>query len=178
MTYFGELCRAMERVALESNAVFMGQAVGCEGTAMRKTLAGLPAEKLLELPVFEDTQMGMATGMALGGLLPVCIFPRWNFLLLAANQLVNHIDKLPTMSGGGFMPKVIIRVGVGSRYPLDPGPQHIGDFTYAFGLMTETIKVVALERDERIVPEYERALDREGSTILVERMDLYGDMKR
>ena len=38
--------------------------------------------------------MGMTIGLLMAGKIPVSIYPRWNFLLLAINQLVNHLDKL------------------------------------------------------------------------------------
>jgi len=102
MNYAGELARAMHMLGERPNAIFMGQGVGCPGTTMSPTFAGVPATKLLEMPVAEDLQMGMAIGMALEGLLPVCVFPRWNFLICAANQLVNHLDRLPLYSDGGY----------------------------------------------------------------------------
>src|ERR1035438_8566992 len=40
----------------------------------------VPREKLLEMPVTEELQMGVSTGLALTGLVPVTIYPRWNFL--------------------------------------------------------------------------------------------------
>src|SRR5260221_5260806 len=98
--YFDELSAMMNKIASIPNSVFIGQAVACPGTAMSRTLENVPADKKIELPVFEDTQMGMAIGLSLRGLLPVCVFPRWNFLLLAMNQLVLHLDKLPIYSRG------------------------------------------------------------------------------
>ena len=84
---------------------------------MTTTLKNIDMSRRLELPVVEEMQMGMSTGMALAGLVPVTIYPRWNFLLLATNQIVNHLDKLKHMSNGGYRPKVIIRTGVGCRGP-------------------------------------------------------------
>ena len=55
--------------------------------------------KKLELPVTEEMQMGMTIGLLMNGYIPVSIFPRWNFMLLAINQLVNHLDKLHIMNG-------------------------------------------------------------------------------
>ncbi len=101
----------------------MGQAVVDAGTAMSTTLQHIPIEKRLELPVAEEMQLGMAIGMSLSGALPICIYPRFNFLLLAVNQLVNHLDKLPLYST--YRPKVLIRTAVATGYPLDPGPQHL-----------------------------------------------------
>lgn len=170
-TYFTELCRAMEMLAQEPRSIFLGQAVACEGTGMSKSFSGVPREKLLELPVVEDLQLGMSIGLALEGFLPLSVFPRWNFLLLAANQLVNHLDKLPLYSG--FRPRVIIRVAVPTAVPLDPGPQHIGEFSDAFRMMLKTVEIVQLRAADEIVPAYADAVRREGSTILVEYPEMY-----
>ena len=97
--------------------------------------------------------------------MPVTIYPRFNFILLAMNQLVNHLDKMKA--------HVIVRVGVGSTQPLDPGPQHRGDMTEAFRLLMPDTTIVKLENVESILPEYKKALNREGPTILVEIADLY-----
>ena len=53
--------------------------------------------------------MGISTGLALSGYVPVTCYPRFDFLLLAMNQLVNHLDKIRVMSNNEFQPKVIIR---------------------------------------------------------------------
>jgi pyruvate/2-oxoglutarate/acetoin dehydrogenase E1 component len=173
MSYFSELCRAMEILAENPRSVFMGQAVACPGTAMSRTLSALPKHKLFELPVAEDMQLGMATGAALAGELPICIYPRWNFLLLATNQLVLHLDKLPLYSD--YRPKVIIRTAVATPEPLDPGVQHLGNFSSAFRSMLQTVRVVELGHESSIVPAYREAMDREGSTLMVEYLGLYGN---
>lgn len=173
INYFDELCRAMTWMAEVPDVLFMGQGVGCAGTSMTDTLNGVPKEKLLEVPVAEDMQMGMATGMALEGVLPVCIFPRWNFLLLAANQLINHLDRLPIYSDGGYQPKVIIRTAVPSTQPFNPGAQHDADFTDAIYSMLRTINVVKLLRPGAIVAGYKTAVFSSRSTLLVEYTDQY-----
>jgi pyruvate/2-oxoglutarate/acetoin dehydrogenase E1 component len=177
MKYFDELCRAMEWLASDPRVVFLGQAVACPGTAMSNTLKNLSRDKLLELPVTEELQMGMSSGLALAGQVPVSIFPRWNFLLLATNQVVNHLDKLPLMSNGGYRPKVIIRTGIGSVRPLHPQHQHVGDFTEAFRLMCRNIEVIRLDEPEQVFPAYQRALERDDgkSTIVVEYGDYYSE---
>jgi pyruvate/2-oxoglutarate/acetoin dehydrogenase E1 component len=177
MKYFDEMSRAMEMLAADPRVLFLGQAVACPGTAMTNTLKKVAPGKLLELPVTEELQMGMSTGLALAGHVPVSIFPRWNFLLLAVNQVVSHLDKLPIMSNGGYRPKVIIRTGIGSERPLHPQHQHVGDFTDAFRLMCTNIEIIRLEEPADIVPAYTKALTREDgkSTILVEYGDYYGE---
>lgn len=169
--YFNNLCEAMHMLAERPRSIFLGQAVGYDGTAMRKTLEHLPPEKLLEMPVAEDMQCGMALGMALAGDFPICCYPRFNFLLLATNQLVLHLDKLPLYST--YHPRVIIRTAIATPAPLDPGVQHLGDFTDAYRNMLRTVKVVRLDEPEQIVPAYRAAMDRVGSTLLVEHMGKY-----
>ena len=177
MKYFDELKRSMNYLAQDPRTVFLGQAVAVAGTAMTNTLKDVPADRLIELPVAEEMQMGMATGMALTGLVPVSIFPRWNFLLYAINQLVNHLDKVQVMSNGGYKAKAIVRTGIGSQRPLHPQYQHVGDFTDAIQAMCTTIEVIRLEESSDIFTAYEKALLRDDgrSTILVEYGDFYGE---
>jgi len=106
---------------------------------------------------------------------PVSIYPRWNFLLLAVNQIVNHLDKLPMISS--YRPRVIIRTGIGSERPLHPQHQHVGDFTEAFRLMCKTVDVIRLDEAADIFPAYEKALNRDDgrSTIVVEHGDFYNE---
>lgn len=153
-------------------ALFLGQSIVYDGQRMHETFSGVPIEQRIEMPVAEDFQMGFCTGLALQGLLPVCVFPRFDFLLLAANQLVNHLDKLPLMSG--YKPKVIIRTAVGSSQPFNPGPQHCQDHTAAFKEMLNTVQVLELPTKRDIFPAYRYALERDGSTLLVEYASEYG----
>jgi len=172
-----ELTRAMELMGSHSDTIFMGQSVEVAGTAMRNTLLNVDERKLLELPVEEDFQLGLSIGMALSGMVPISIFPRWNFLLLATNQVVNHLDKLKDLTQNESPGKVIIRTGIGSKKPLHPGPQHTGDFTEAFKLMCPNINVVRLDSAESIFDEYQKAYDRDDgvSSLLIEWSDKYND---
>lgn len=131
MKYKEELDRAMEWLATKSNTVFMGQAIGFSGHAISNTMAQVPQDKRIELPVFEELQMGIATGMALEGWVPVTCYPRFDFFILGLNQLVNHLDKIQDMSQGDMKPKVIIRVAIGSKLPFSAGPQHTQNHTDA-----------------------------------------------
>jgi pyruvate/2-oxoglutarate/acetoin dehydrogenase E1 component len=177
MKYYDELVKAMDILAADPRTVFMGQAVEVKGTAMTTTLVNVPADKKLELPVAEEMQMGLSTGLAIAGYIPVTFYPRWNFLLLAVNQLVNHLDKVKHMTRDGWQPNVIIRTSIGSIRPLNPQCQHLGDFTDAFRLMLTNIEVIRLEEPEDIVPAYTKALTRTDGkcTILVEYGDAYNE---
>jgi pyruvate/2-oxoglutarate/acetoin dehydrogenase E1 component len=173
MKYYEEIQKAMSLLAKNSNTIFIGQAVEYEGTGLFDSMKHISSNKKLELPVAEYLQSGMANGMAIAGLIPISTFPRWNFLLMATDQIVNHLDKFVTMSGGRYNPKVIIRVAVGSEYPIDPQCQHKGNFSEAFQKMLKNIHISELYEPSQIVTEYTNALTRNGSTILVEFSDFY-----
>lgn len=172
--YFEELCRTMAWLSERPRAVFVGQAVRFAGTSMFTTLRDVPMEKRIEFPVAEDMQLGLCTGMALNGDLPISIYPRINFLLLAVNQLVLHLDKLPLYSNDGYRPKVIIRTAIATDKPLDPQAQHIGDYSDALEAMLKTVTVVRLDRAKQIFPAYRKAVEWDGPTLLIERTELYG----
>lgn len=168
-SYHDELRKAMVLLSEQPNSVFVGQGVARHGgTSMSSTFCDVPEQKLIEFPVAEELQMGACTGMALEGMLPVCIFPRWNFVLRAADQIVNHLDRLPLYSKGGYCPKVIIRVAVPSVDPFNPGPQHDADFTDAFSRMLRTVKTYRIYHETEVLPFYKDALAYDGSSILVE----------
>ena len=177
LKYFDELKRSMDFLAQDPRTLFIGQAVAVAGTAMSNTLKDVPASRLLELPVAEEMQMGMTTGLALAGQIPVSIFPRWNFLLCGMSQLINHLDKLSVMSSGGFTGRAIVRTGIGAQRPLHPQHQHVGDYTEALRLMCTSIEVIRLDEPEQIFPAYERALLRDDgrSTLIVEYGDYYSE---
>lgn len=173
--YKDELAKAMNLLAVDDRVLFLGQSVKYAGQTMTPTLRDVPASKKLELPIMEDAQLGLSIGLSLEGFVPVSLFSRFDFLILACNQLVNHLDKIEELSRGHFKPKVIIRTIVGSTKPLYPGPQHCQDHTEGLRRMLTNVDVVKLTMASEIVPAYTRALEREGSTLLVEEADRYND---
>ena len=177
MSYFEELKRSMEFLGLKKDTLFIGQAVEVPGTAMSNTLKTVKKNKLLELPVAEDMQMGMTLGLAMDKYVPISIFPRWNFLLYGVSQLVNHTDKFSIMSGDYIKPKIIIRTAIGSQRPLHPQFQHIGDFSDAIQKICTTIEVIKLHESEEIFPAYKKAYERQDgkNTIIVEYGDYYNE---
>jgi len=177
MKYFDELKRSMDWLNEQPNTLFLGQAVEYAGTGMTNTLKDVDRNKMLEMPVNEDMQMGLSLGIALNGTVPISIYPRWNFLLLAANQVVNHLDKVKAMSDGGYTPKVIIRTAIGSQRPLHPQHQHVADFTAGFRALCDTVDVIKLDEPYQIFEAYQYAYNRTDnrSTILVEWGDFYNE---
>lgn len=171
MSYAESVTLSMGILAKHPKTLFVGQAVRFDGQLLHKTLRDVPMERRIEMPVIEDFQLGFCTGLALAGYIPICIFPRWDFLLLAANQLVNHLDKLPLM--GEFKPKIIIRTAVGDTTPLNPGPQHTQDHTEAFRRMLKTVDITEVKDVDDVGPAYAWALKNQKSCIVVERMEAY-----
>lgn len=156
---------AMHMLADDSRTVFVGQSVRYDGAAIYHSLEGVPMEKRVEFPVVENLQLGYCTGLSLTGKLPICIYPRMDFMLLAMDQLVNHLDKLPLY---GWKPKVIIRCRVGQKTPLDAGPQHSGNYTEPFREMLTNVIVEEVTKPELVMEVYRSAMQRKLSTLIVE----------
>ena len=173
MNYKEEVQKGMNLFAEQSNSIFIGQAVEYKGTALTHQVKNFDSYKLLELPVAEDMQAGFALGLALEGYLPISLYPRMNFIILAMNQIINHLDKWEAMSCGISKPKVIMKAVAGSRYPLDPGHQHRANYTQAFKSMVTNIDVVELLYPEQEFPAYQKALDTNKSTLIIEHGDFY-----
>lgn len=176
MKYFEELKNAMTYLSDNPKTIFIGQSILYEGTGLYDSLEHIPKNKKIEMPVAEYLQTGIANGMAIEGIIPISVYPRWNFLLMGTDQIVNHLDKFIKMSNGKCLPKVIIRVAVGSEFPIDPQCQHKGNFSDAFRQMCDTINIVELFEPEQIMPAYINALERTDgiSSIIVE----YGDFSK
>ena len=170
LVYGEELEKAMEYLGRQEDTLFLGQSMIYPGIAIAQSFKNIPRDRRIEMPVAENLQLGISTGLALTGFVPISVFPRWNFLLLAADQLVNHLDKLAMITEGQYKPKVIIRVAVGVRKPVDPQEQHVGDFTEGFQKIVRTVDIIKLNTADEIMPAYIKAYERPDgvSTILVE----------
>ena len=175
MKYVDHLIKSMEYLAEDERTIFIGQSVKYSGNSIYNTLKTIPDERKIETPVFEETQMGLSIGLAMEGYVPVTCYPRFDFLLLAVNQLVNHLDEMKEMTWGVYDPRVIIRTSIGAKVPLDGGLQHTQDHTEAFRHLLDNVNVVLLENKEDIFPAYQDALLREDnkSTLIVEFGEYY-----
>tara|TARA_A100001015_G_scaffold236811_1_gene269182 strand:+ start:4688 stop:5233 length:546 start_codon:yes stop_codon:yes gene_type:complete len=175
LKYKSELIKSMSYLAKNKKTIFLGQSVNYSGNAIFNTLSHIPKNKKIELPVFEEVQLGLSTGLALNGFIPITCFPRFDFLILAMNQLVNHLDKMRTLSNSSFKPRVIIRTSIGSKKPLNGGVQHTQDYTNIFKKILTEINVVSLKNSEDIFKEFKLALNRKDSksTLLIENGDFY-----
>ena len=157
MTYKEALTTAMTRIAANPKARFVGY--GMHRNGAMGTLAGVKPEQIVETPVAENLMTGIACGLALQGLLPVLYFERADFLLNAADAIVNHIDKMTRISHGQFEPGVIIRVTVGNRTkPLFTGVTHTQDLSDAFRQMCSDMHVLKPKDAAAVLSSYEFAV--------------------
>ena len=175
MKYKEELIKSMKWLGEKDNTIFLGQATAFSGHAISGTLSDVPKDKLIELPVMEELQMGMSAGLSLEGFIPISIYPRFNFMMLSINQLVNHIDTMREMTKSQLVPRVITRVAVGAKKPLDGGSQHTQDFTESIKNMLNDTVVVELKEPEQIFQSFKDAYNRNGSTVLIEWGDYYAE---
>ena len=174
MSKYSELIiKSMSYLEKNPKTIFLGQSVEYPGNLIFKTLKHLKRNKKLELPVFEDTQMGIATGLALEGYIPISTYPRFDFLILALNQMINHLDKFPIITKKQFNPKVIIRVLVGARKPLDAGEQHTQNYVKEIKSMVKTINIFDLKDKNMIFKSYKAALNSKNSSLMVEYSQNY-----
>ena len=171
--YKDALTEAMKNLAELEDSVFIGQQIVYQGNPMSTTLGFVPKEKMIEVPVMEESQMGISLGMAMAGKRVITFYPRWDFIICAANQLINHVDKIGIMSQEKWKPNLIIRLGKGSDKPIDPGHQHRGNYFEEFKSLCKNIEFHDLKTPEDIELAYKYATNEGGIHILVEYPELY-----
>ncbi|MEY4333532.1 MAG: Prochlorococcus phage [Bacteroidota bacterium] len=169
--YKDALTKAMTDLASLDDSIFIGQQIIYAGNPMSTTLGNVPKEKMIEVPVMEETQMGMSLGLAIAGKRVITFYPRWDFIVSAANQLINHVDKFELMTGKKL--NLIIRLGKGSDTPLDPGHQHKGNYIEEFKSICKNIEFHDLKNWGDIELAYTYAMKEGGIHCLVEYPELY-----
>lgn len=170
-TYKDYLSEFMSIINDMENSVFIGQQIVYYGNPMSKTIELNDKTKFIETPVFEETQMGMTLGISINNKLVVTFYPRWDFLICASNQLINHVDKFELMTNKKV--HIIIRVGKGSDKPLDPGHQHKGNYFNEFKNMAPNITFFDCVDVHTLKNSYEYAIKNKGVYIINEYPELY-----
>lgn len=169
--YKDALTDAMTFLGQKDNTIFIGQQIVYAGNPMSTTLTNVSKEKMIELPVMEETQMGMSLGLSMTGKTVISFYPRWDFIVSATNQLVNHVDKYEIMTGKKA--NILIRLGKGSDVPLDPGVQHKNSYFNEFKSMCPNINFHNLTETDNIYETYINAYNQGGVHVLVEYPQLY-----
>jgi len=165
------LTKVMSDLAKLDETIFIGQQIIYAGNPMSTTLTDVPKEKMIEVPVMEETQMGMSLGLAITGKTVISFYPRWDFVISAANQLINHVDKYELMTGQRV--NILIRVGKGANVPLDPGHQHKSNYINEFKSMCPNIEIHDLKTWQDVELSYKYAIENGGVHVLAEYPELY-----
>jgi len=126
LTYSQAIHEAMHQEMTRDPSVFvMGMGVD-DPTLLYGTSKGLIDEfgpdRVVDTPVAEDAMTGMAIGAALGGMRPIHVHIRMDFILLAMNQLINMAAKMKYMYGGSVSVPMVVRGIIGRSW--GQGPQH------------------------------------------------------
>jgi pyruvate dehydrogenase E1 component beta subunit len=115
--YRDAICEALdEEMERDGNVLLLGEDVGFLGGNF-KTSVGLFEKygdlRVKDTPISEAGFVGMGTGMALTGLRPVIELMFSDFLLVAADQIINNAAKIRYMSGGQVTVPMVIRTPIG-----------------------------------------------------------------
>jgi len=163
MTYKELLTQINKKLARDKRIRFIGYNTRY-GHQMYGTLKGCE-KSCIETPVCEALMVGLAMGMSLEGFRPIVSFERQDFMLIAADQIINHLALLPKISGGQFDFPVLIRAIIGSQNKkFDLGLQHTKDLSYIFKPYINTVEFTGKEY-------YDYKWDK--PLIVVERKDDY-----
>jgi pyruvate dehydrogenase E1 component alpha subunit len=150
----------------ESGSIFVGYNVK-RGGAMG-TLKGVPEERLTEMPVAENLMAGLGIGMSFEGIKPVVFLERHDFMLVAADAIANHADKIHRISHREYNVPVVFRTVVADAGPFYSGPTHSQDLTAAFKELVD-FPVFEPTTAKEVLIAYEKAKMAKGPVMIVER---------
>ena len=107
-----------EQLASDNRAVILGEDVEAPyGGAFKATrdLSVLFPSRVRNTPISEAALIGIASGLAMVGLRPICEIMFGDFLTLAADQIINHAAKFRWMYNDQVSVPVVIRTPMGGR---------------------------------------------------------------
>lgn len=114
-----------EEMRRDENVFVFGEEVAAWGgsfTVTKGLLDEFGEKRVRDTPISEEAIVGLGVGAAMDGLKPVCEIMTINFILLAMDQIVNHMAKLRYMSGGQVTVPLVIRTPGGGGMQM--GAQH------------------------------------------------------
>lgn len=171
MKYKDKLKESMTWLSKKDEVVFIGEGLINAGR-IYGTLDDVPSGKCIEMPICENLIVGCAIGLAIRGYHPVVVFQRMDFMLLASDQIINHMALMQRMSGGLVTLPIIIRAIIGSRDPkFDVGPQHNHDLTHIFEPYLATYRIDEDHCNPDIYKTVNEAMTK--PALIVEDRDLY-----
>jgi acetoin:2,6-dichlorophenolindophenol oxidoreductase subunit beta len=125
ITYAEAICEALRQKLDQDKAVYLiGQGVpdASQTYGTTKNLEAQYPDRVFDCPISEGAVVGILLGSSLAGLKPVMVMARFEFLMLAIDQLVNQAAKWHFMFSGQAQAAITLRVIVGRGW--GQGPQH------------------------------------------------------
>lgn len=177
MTIKDGITDAMEELASKEGVVFLGENIINSGR-IYGTLNKVSLEKCMEMPVAENLIAGVAIGLALQGYRPVVVFQRMDFMLIAADAIINHASLIPKMSGGSIKLPIIFRtIKATLEDKFYVGLQHSKDLSYVF---SSWIRVMHIGKKETTVSSnakqvYKEAWECNEPVLIVEDYKSFGE---
>lgn len=167
------LAREMES---DDRVFVMGEDVGIGGS-FHLTLGlrdRFGQERVRDTPVSEAGFVGLAVGAAIAGMRPVVDFQYGDFLLPAADQIIQQAAKLPAMSGGQFDIPLVLHAPTGAS---GRGAQHANSVeNYFFGVPGLTLAAPATAFDAKGA--MTTAIRAERPVMILSHKYLYGSQGR
>tara|TARA_B100000945_G_C20411406_1_gene612772 strand:+ start:41 stop:1243 length:1203 start_codon:yes stop_codon:yes gene_type:complete len=169
LSFKDSVTKAMTEMGEDGN-IFLGYSI-IPGDAM-ETLKNVNISQKIETPVAENLMVGLAIGMSFEGFRPVVYFERHDFMLVAADAIANHLDKIERISHGEFKCPVILKTVVDDSKLFYSGPTHEQNFTKVF---RELLKMPVLDpkTPDEVLAAYRYAQKSDRPTMIVEHKNLF-----
>ncbi|MBN2120920.1 MAG: alpha-ketoacid dehydrogenase subunit beta [Candidatus Omnitrophica bacterium] len=120
ITYRQAILEGLTTALKKDKRVFLfGEGVDDPGGVFGTTLnlhKKFGKNRSFDTPIAENTLTGLGIGAALGGLRPILVHARTDFMLTGMDQLINHAAKWKYMSGGKFSVPLVIRAIIGGGW--------------------------------------------------------------
>lgn len=165
LSYKDTNTKVMTEIGSDEKCIFIGYSL-IPGDAMG-TLKNVPNYQKIETPVAENLMVGLGIGMSFEGFRPIIYFERHDFMLVAADAIGNHVDKIERISHGEFKCPVILKTVVDDGGLFYSGPTHSQDFTKTFREMVD-FPVIDTTTPEELYDAYKFAISVDGPTMIVE----------
>lgn len=167
ITYSEAIATSMENALKDnSNTILYGLGV-TDHIGIFGTTRGLESkygkQRVFDTPISEDAMTGFAMGASLGGVYPIHIHIRADFLFLAMNQLINSIAKYKYMYGGLFSAPMLIRAIIGRSW--GQGPQHSQSLQTVLS-HTPGLTVIMPSSAESIEKSYSHAINKYRNPVI------------
>jgi pyruvate dehydrogenase E1 component beta subunit len=163
-----------EEMNRDESVFLMGQDIGVFQGSFKVT-EGLRErfgdKRVRDMPISENSMVGLGVGAAMAGLRPVVEIMTVNFSLLAMDQIVNHAAAIHYMFNGQARVPLVLRMPQGAGHQLGPTHSHSfeGLFLHVPGLL---VAVPSTPEDAKGL--LKAAIRDDNPVVFLEHESLYG----